>query len=116
VPAGEPPEPPSAPEYWHPLATGWYDSLAVSGQSRFYEPSDWAYAYLLAESITRLLTYEKFSATLLQTILSGMTELLTTEGARRRSRVELLREKDSPNDVASPKLVAMDAYRQAAKI
>ena len=35
----------------HPLAVRWYESLSESGQSRFYEPSDWAAAQIVAEAI-----------------------------------------------------------------
>jgi hypothetical protein len=113
APVGDIPEIPPAQDYWHPLATGWYESLAASGQSAFYEPSDWSTAYILAESMHRLLTYEKFSATLLQTILSGMADLLTTEGTRRRARVELIRASEEV-EAKDTKVVAMSAYRQAA--
>lgn len=44
--------PPVDPE-WHPIAQRTYESLAESGQSEFYEPSDWALAYLGAESMSR---------------------------------------------------------------
>ena len=38
---------------WHPLANAWYAFLASSGQSAFYEPSDWGLAVLVAESMSR---------------------------------------------------------------
>lgn len=82
---------PDPDENWHPVALGWYRSLAESGQSVYYEPSDWATAYLLAESIHVLLSSGKFSAVLFQSIMSSMSELLVTEGSRRRVRVELER-------------------------
>ena len=37
----------------HPAARRWFESLAESGQSAFYEPSDWATAYVLAETMSR---------------------------------------------------------------
>lgn len=46
-------EVPVANEDWHPTAKMWYESLKSSGQAIFYEPSDWAMAYLLAETIDR---------------------------------------------------------------
>ena len=70
-------------------ATGWYVSLAASGQSRFYEPSDWAAAQLLAEAIHAFV--EDRNAALLRTILSGFGTLLVTEGDRRRLQLELSR-------------------------
>ena len=72
-----------------PLAVQWYESLSASAQSRFYEPSDWAYAQLLAESIHEFA--ERPSANMLKALTSAMAVLLVTEGDRRRMRVELER-------------------------
>lgn len=44
--------PPSNPR-WHTLALQLYEALETSGQSRFFEPSDWAAAQVLAESLSR---------------------------------------------------------------
>lgn len=82
---------PDADEAWYPIAQEWYRSLAESGQSQFFEPSDWQFARLLAELVTRALTTDRLNGQLVATILSGMSELLTTEGARRRVRIELER-------------------------
>lgn len=82
---------------WHKIARSWYRSLAASAQSEFYEPSDWAQAQLVAESMTRLLEDEKFQAATLSAVMAGMTELLTSEGARRRARLEIEREKPADN-------------------
>lgn len=97
-------------EEWHPVARQWFDSLAASGQSRFYEPSDWATAYLIAESMTRDLkpqfvgfaqTGRDTTEAEFQTIplkgaslaayLKAMGNLLVTEGDRRRAQLELQR-------------------------
>lgn len=72
-----------------PLAVQWYESLSRSAQSRFYEPSDWAYAQLLAESVHEFA--ERPSANMLKALTSAMAVLLVTEGDRRRMRVELER-------------------------
>ena len=97
---------PVADDAWHRVARTWYDSLALSGQSCWYEPSDWATAYLIAESISRDLSpqvvgfTEKEGAIMgviplkgasLSAYLKAMSSLLVTEGDRRRSRVELER-------------------------
>jgi len=97
---------PVADEAWHKVARTWYDSLALSGQSRWYEPSDWATAFLIAESISRDLSPQvvgftekegAITATIplrgasLSAYLKAMSSLLVTEGDRRRSRVELER-------------------------
>ena len=34
---------------WHPQAQSWFNSLKLSGQSEFYEASDWATAVLCAQ-------------------------------------------------------------------
>lgn len=103
-------ERPAADEAWHPVARRWYDALGESGQAVFYEPSDWATAYLMAESISRDLNpqFVGFAQTgrdettaeyatiplkgaSLSAYLKAMSDLLATEGARRRASVELQR-------------------------
>lgn len=100
------PVPPADPA-WHPLAIEWYESLARSGQSKFYEPSDWTTAKLLAETISRelspqALTYQghvtevlpmTVKAGVLSALLKGMSDLMVTEGSRRRIALELQRPK-----------------------
>lgn len=101
-------EQPPADKDWHAVALAWYESLATSGQAQFYEPSDWATAYYVAEAMSRNLSAGKFSAMLFASVMSAMTELLTTEGARRRARLEIERgEAEVPASVS-----AMDEYRK----
>lgn len=84
--------PPAANRQWHPVAKRWFDSLKTSGQSAFYEDSDWATAYLIAESMSRELhTGEPPSGASLAAWLKAMGSLLVTEGDRRRARLELER-------------------------
>ena len=86
-------------------------SLEASGQSKFYEPSDWALAYLIAESISRELRPQPLVDAKGRTItdakgrpimverppkgaslaawIKAMSELLVSEGARRRLQIEL---------------------------
>jgi hypothetical protein len=95
---------PDPDENWHPIAKNWYQSLAESGQSAYYEPSDWMLAYVVAESISRdleprIVTVTKeghviraeqpMTGSNLQGYLKAMTLLLVSEGDRRRSRIEL---------------------------
>lgn len=119
---------PEPDERWHPVAKQWFEALAESGQSRFYEPSDWATAYLLAESISRDLkpqvvgvhpeTGKPVRATVplkgssLTAYLRGMTALMVTEGDRRRARLEL--ERPSGEEAPQPAgVTALDEYRKA---
>jgi hypothetical protein len=74
---------------WHPLARDWYRSLAASAQARFYQPSDWQTARVLAEALTRALRGAKINAALFARWQTGATELLTTEGSRRRMQMEI---------------------------
>lgn len=91
---------------WHAVAKRWFDSLRTSGQSQFYTDSDWATAYVIAESMSRELkpqpvtighgdTAETIMVEMppkgasLAAWLKGMTSLLVTEGDRRRVSLEL---------------------------
>ncbi|MEU3355264.1 hypothetical protein [Streptomyces sp. NPDC037389] len=96
---------------WHPVAADWYASLAASGQSRFYEPSDVAVARYVTEAMSRNLSNGRFSAQLFAAVCSAMTDLLTTEGARRRVRVEL--ERESAEETVPAGVTALETYRKA---
>lgn len=98
------PRRPRADPTWHTAAKHWYDSLAKSGQSKFYESSDWHTAWLLAEAISRELKPQPMvvgddvrmvelppKAASVAAWLKGMTALLVTEGDRRRAQLELQR-------------------------
>lgn len=67
----------------------------IDRQSKFYEPSDWAYAVIWAEVLSRQLE-GRMSARMLASWASAATDLLTTEAARRRVRVEVDRRVLSP--------------------
>lgn len=111
-------EPPAAEASWHPAARAWFDALKDSGQSAFYEPSDWATAHLIAESISRDLkpqvvgineeTGKPVMATIpmkgasLSAYLKAMTSLLVTEGDRRRAGLELERQHLIPDTGEEP--------------
>lgn len=98
-------EPPKGNTKWHPVARRWFDALAVSGQSYYYQASDWATAELLAEEMSRCLRpqyvgldsedrpvlYERPLGNSLSAILKGAQALMATEGDRRRLRIELER-------------------------
>ncbi|MDH2424746.1 hypothetical protein [Sphaerisporangium sp. TRM90804] len=103
-------ERPEPDELWHPIAQDWYVSLAVSGQAKFYQPSDWQVARYVAEAMTRNLNASRFSAQMFAAVMGAMTELLTTEGARRRARLEL--ERRRPDDEEAG-VTVLDDYRAA---
>lgn len=105
-------EPPAADPEWHPIALAWFNSLAASGQSAFYEPSDWATAVFIAESMSRELkpqglvykgeitSYHTMTvkASMLSALMSAMGNLMVTEGDRRRLRLELIRPQPDGDD------------------
>lgn len=101
-----PPEPDAA---WHPIALAWYQSLAASGQSFWYQPSDWAEAVFLAEVMSEALLNGPINGPKLSAILSGSSRLMTTEGDRRRMRIELARPVEDEDETAA--VVALDGYR-----
>lgn len=92
------------------MARDWFASLAESGQSRFYEASDWQTARIWAEVLSRQLSSEKLSAVMVQAWAGSAAELLTTEGARRRAQLELQRGTliDEDEDAS---VTALDRYR-----
>ena len=94
---------PAADKKWHPVARDWYVSLGESAQSRYYEPSDWQAARMVAFEISRMLSLEVPSPTMIKAIWSAMDALLTTEGSRRRVKIEIERAQASrevPDGVA----------------
>lgn len=110
---------PEMDEDWHPIAKMLWQAMLESGQSDFYQSTDWAIAYSLCEDLTRYKEpqvnsktgelYHKRSGQMLQTIYSAMGDLLLTEGQRRRIRMELA----APEDDETPASVtAIASYKQ----
>lgn len=77
----------------HPMIVEFWESLAVSAQAQFYEPSDWAFAKFTLHFADTLLKSSRPSAQLLQGVNSALGDLLVSEGARRRVRMEVERNK-----------------------
>lgn len=116
APSGAPVDLPDLPDpspLWDPIATDWYLSLRQSGQAAFYQPSDWAVARYAAELMSRVLDCSERgpNGQLVAALNSVMSSLLTTEGDRRRARMELERKKSAPQGGA--KVTALDDYRSA---
>jgi hypothetical protein len=111
--AGTPPQRPRIPRAdpeWHPLAKDMYNSLRRSGQSAFFEPSDWQTARLAAEATSRLLLADKLSAMLMAAIDGMWQRLLMTEGDRRRLGIEL--EKPRADEDAEAAVSVLDDFRR----
>jgi hypothetical protein len=98
---------------WHPLAADWFLSLYQSGQAIYYERSDLATARYVAEAMSRNLNAHKFSPMLFTAVMQASTNLLATEGDRRRLRIEL--ERVMVDDgAAEAKVSRMAQYRKSA--
>jgi hypothetical protein len=115
---------------WHAVARRWFDALGESGQSVFYEASDWALAWVIAENMSRELTPvvvhvdeetgEQTTAcypikgTSMAAYLKAMAALLVTEGDRRRARLELERSQSGGDAEAEDGVVSIDEWRRRA--
>lgn len=91
-----------------PLAFRFWVALRQSGQTQFFEPSDWFTAELVVAAIDQFVATP--SAALLASIQSLMTSLLVTEGDRRRLRVEL--ERTAPEATPDAAVTALDDFRR----
>jgi hypothetical protein len=105
---------PAPSENWHSTARGWYDSLTESGQSRFYEPSDWQQAHFCADLIHRTLTDEKINAQLVAQVRGLMADLLSSESARRRVSLEIVRVPADPAPTSGGNVTSMTGRRKRA--
>lgn len=76
---------------WHPRAKMLYRSLKSSGQSVYYQNSDWAMAVVACDLLSHCYEMNFYKCTMmLAEINTILTQLGVTEGARRQSmRVEL---------------------------
>lgn len=75
---------------WHPMMKQWYQSLKTSGQAQFYQDSDWATAVMWCHVMSEhLATGEPVKAAVMEAFTKAAGSLMTTEGERRRLRVEL---------------------------
>lgn len=99
--AGVRPVPPDPPEWWNERAKGWLLGLRDSGQSDFYEASDWQMALVAGDLLTKF--GETGRANLIEQFLKIATVLLASEGDRRRAYLELRRdlEAEVPQEKAS---------------
>jgi len=84
---------PGADPSWNPIVQSWFRSLTLSGQSDFYEASDWATAVLAAKAYDIFL--KTYNAGILGNFVRLSERLGVTITDRKRSRIEL----DDPEGV-----------------
>ena len=82
---------PSLPRDTHPLARSWFRSLAKSGQSQLYQPSDWQHGRLVALSLSDMLKADTPDAEMIGVVFEAMGSMLDTHAARARAGVEVER-------------------------
>jgi hypothetical protein len=91
---------PAPSEHWHDFAKWWYKSLRVSGQSKYYENSDWMTAFVAADLLDQMCE-AGYSAGLLAEWNQITSRLLTCEADRRRVHVELVKMASDPDEDAA---------------
>jgi hypothetical protein len=82
----------------HEITTGLYSALIASAQSKYFEDSDWAYARFTLHFVDKLVKSPRPSGQMLATVHSMMSDLLVSEGARRRFRIEIERAAEGADD------------------
>jgi hypothetical protein len=94
------------------LAADWYRSLAQSGQSQRYEPSDVSFGRIIAEELSHRLQAPEFSAMTFTAVAAAADSLACTVGARQRLRIEMQRHPaEEPSSVQ-----ALRQYRQGLHV
>lgn len=101
---------PEIDDDWHPIAKMIWNGALEAGQAKFYESTDWAVLYNLCEDLSEYKKMGRRSAQMLASINSMMTNLLLTEGDRRRVQIELDRRSDDELESAGVSIMA--AYRK----
>lgn len=81
-----------------PMVVDFYDSLAKSAFAQYYEPSDWEYARLACFIMQTIVTSRRPSSEMFKALQTAMSNLLVTEGDRRRLRIEVQRGAEKSND------------------
>lgn len=78
--------------FWHPLAIEWYQSLQKPAIACFLQQTDVAQARIVCQMLTDQLGRKGgVTPAAMPAIFSAMNDLLTTEGARRKLRIEIAR-------------------------
>lgn len=97
---------------WHKIAKMLWDSALESGQSDYYQSSDYAMLYHLCDDLSVYKNAKQRSSMMFQAFQSMFESLLLTEGARRRVRIELESEETEDEGV----VMQIDKYRADLKL
>ena len=91
---------------WDVIARMLWEGALRSGQSDFYQDSDWAVLYWLCDNVTHYQKTKRRSAQMFAALQSAMSTLLLTEGDRRRVQIEL----EKPQEAGDEAKAVMQAY------
>lgn len=97
---------------WHATARDWYRSLALSGQAQFYEQSDVQLAVFVAQMMSSCCDTDRPSAQMVASVLTAQADLLTSEGARRKARIELQRGSAAQDPAELSAVADFEAYQR----
>lgn len=89
LPTVVPSTPAEADPTWHPVIIAWYNGMREGPEAEFLTPAGWAFCAYLAVRESRNLELARPSAQTSALFVASQADLLTTEGSRRRLRVEL---------------------------
>lgn len=97
-----------APEDWHEIAKMVYNAAVESPVAQsLYLSTDWAMLYSLCDDLSAYKAHPKGRSSMMATaVYSAMSNLLLTEGERRRVKVETI----APQKKSDPDAEAMAAY------
>lgn len=76
----------------HPTVVRMWAALGDSAFTKYYEPTDWEMARVMLHFLDGQLKSFKANANMVSVIQSMMSDLLFSEGSRRRVRLEIERE------------------------
>jgi hypothetical protein len=89
---------PHPDEAWHPRAREAYDDFAISGQTKYWEPSDWRMLLIACDNLDRHYTAARPSAEMFKHTMDILKALGATEADRRRMRIEVERPEDGDDE------------------
>ncbi len=104
----------------YPAKVGWtaavirlWESLADSGMAQYYKASDWAFGFIILDTLNTALLSENhmtglISFSAVNKCLDELARLGVTEGDRRRLRIELA----AADTEQGTKIAIMDDYRR----
>lgn len=104
---------PEANPEWCKVAEGLWEAAQESGQSAFYETTDWWMLYLACDQVTYLYEQGRRSPEYLKGIITMLGSLMFTEADRRKVHVELI---DPSDDAEEATIAVMNDYKNALGI